>query len=82
MIELVVKVLSKFVDGLYCVRLSVRTFGFQPNKTSSTLVRSTILEYIACLTAKVMVNYKRHRVRIPGTGSVFQYGLCACAPNG
>ena len=53
MIELVVKVLLKFVDGLYCVRLSVRTFGFQPNKTSSTLVRSTILKHTRSATVLV-----------------------------
>ena len=34
----------------------------------------TILKHIACLTVKVVVNYKRQRVQIPGTGSVFQYG--------
>ena len=33
---------------LYCVRLSVRTSGFQPEKTSSTLVRSTNMSMQVC----------------------------------
>lgn len=36
---------------------------------------STICKHTTCLTVKVMVNYKRQRVRIPGTGSVFTYGV-------
>jgi hypothetical protein len=43
MIELVAKFFKK-LSVIYCVRLSVRTVGFQPTKRGSTPLRSTILK--------------------------------------
>lgn len=46
--------------------------GFDPQIDAA--YSFTILKHIACLTVKVVVNYKRQRVQLPRTGSVFQYG--------
>lgn len=46
MIELVAEFFKK-LSVIYCVRLSVRTVGFQPTKRGSTPLRSTILKHIA-----------------------------------